>query len=185
MRCTTLPSIHPATDAVAVCSRAAPPGLVIACRRVRHAMPAMHPTFAMAQPRRQGSPSRTCLQRASSFFRIQARARALCSRALGCIVSLRQAPALTPPSDACASMARCDQGGSAPWLTLSSALCLSWLCAPSDRLCSVLAFTVPLKLVCLRFTADEEKRFLTGVDADRKEALRRLHVTAVRTACVR
>lgn len=32
-----------------------------------------------------------------------------------------------------------------------------------------------------RFTADEEKRFLTGVDANKQEALRRLHVTAVRT----
>lgn len=35
-------------------------------------------------------------------------------------------------------------------------------------------------LVGHRFTADEETRFLKGVDADKKEALRRLHITAVR-----
>ena len=33
---------------------------------------------------------------------------------------------------------------------------------------------------CHRFTSDEEIRFLKGVDADKKEALRRLHITAVR-----
>jgi hypothetical protein len=30
-----------------------------------------------------------------------------------------------------------------------------------------------------RFTADEETRFLKGVNADKQEALRRLHITAV------
>lgn len=41
------------------------------------------------------------------------------------------------------------------------------------------AYTMCFHLLCCRFTADEETRFLKGVDADKKEALRRLHITAV------
>jgi hypothetical protein len=42
------------------------------------------------------------------------------------------------------------------------------------------AYAICFHLLCCRFTADEETRFLKGVDADKTEALRRLHVTAVR-----